>query len=101
MLHSPPYDAPAEQLPQDPGLHLPINKDDSKIHSSKHYDLLVKNPANAGDVREVGWIPGLGSSPGGGHGNPLQYSCLENLMDKDAWRGIDHGATKSQTRVSD
>ena len=85
MLHSPPYDAPAEQLPQDPGLHLPINKDDSKIHSSKHYDLLVKNPANAGDVREVGWIPGLGSSPGGGYGNPLQYSCLENLMDKDAW----------------
>ena len=41
--------------------------------------LMVKNPsANAGDVRDVGSIPGLGRSPGGGHGNPLQYSCLEN-----------------------
>ena len=77
MLHSPPDDAPAEQLPQDPRLHLPINKDDSKIHSSKHYDLWVKNPANAGDVREVGWIPGLGSSPGGGHGNPLPNLAWE------------------------
>ena len=46
--------------------------------------LVVKNlPANVGDVREVGVIPGSGRSPGGGHGNPLQYSCLENPMDKD------------------
>ena len=46
--------------------------------------LVVKNlPANVGDVREVGLIPGSGRSPGGGHGNPLQYSCLENPMDKD------------------
>jgi len=47
----------------------------------------VKNPpANAGDVRDVSLIPGLRGSPGGGHGNPLQYSCLENPMDSEAWR---------------
>ena len=44
--------------------------------------LVVKDPpANAGDIREIGLIPGLGRSPGGGHGTPLQYSCLENPMD--------------------
>jgi len=48
--------------------------------------LLVKNlPANTGDIRDVDLIPGLGRSPGGGHGNPLQYSCLENLMDRGTW----------------
>ena len=46
-------------------------------------------------------IPGLGRSPGGGHGNPLQYSCLENLMDRGAWRATVHGVTQSQTRLSD
>ena len=46
---------------------------------------MVKNPpVNAGDIRDVGLIPGLGRSPGGGHGNPLQYSCLENPMDRGA-----------------
>ena len=49
--------------------------------------LVVKNlPANAGDVRDVGLIPGLGRSLGEGHGSPLQYSCLENPMDRGAWR---------------
>ena len=52
---------------------------------------------NAGDL---GWIPRLGRSPGGGHGNPLQYSCLENPMDKGAWRATVHGVTKTQTRLS-
>ena len=48
--------------------------------------LLVKNPpANAGDIRDVGSIPGSGRFPGGGHGNPLQYSCLENPTDKGGW----------------
>jgi len=48
--------------------------------------LVVKNlPANAGDVRGVGSIPGLGRSPGGGNGNPFQYSCLKKPMDKGAW----------------
>ena len=48
--------------------------------------LVVNNsPANAGDIRGVGSVPGLGRSPGGGHGRPLQYSCLENPMDRGAW----------------
>ena len=48
--------------------------------------LVVKNPpANAGDVRDMGLIPGLGTSPGGGHGNLLQYSSLENPVDRGAW----------------
>ena len=58
---------------------------------------MVKNPpASAGDVRDVGLIPGSGRSHGGGHSNPLQYSCLENLMDRGAWRPIVNGVTKSQ-----
>ena len=60
---------------------------------------LVKNPrANAGEIRDAGSIPGLGRYTGGGHGNPLQYSCLENPMDKGAWRATVHGVTKSQTK---
>ena len=52
---------------------------------------MVKNlPANPGDIRDVGLIPESGRSPGGGHGNPLQYSCLENLMDRGAWKAIVH-----------
>ena len=48
---------------------------------------MVKNlPANAGDLRDTGLITGSGRSPGGGHGNPLQYSCLENLIDRGAWQ---------------
>ena len=61
--------------------------------------LVVKNPpANAGDIRDPSLIPGLGRSLGGGHGNPLQYSCLENPMDRGAWRVTVHGVAKSQTR---
>ena len=57
--------------------------------------LVVKSlPANAGDIRDVGLIPGLGRSPGGGHGNPLQYSCLENPMDREAWQATVLGVTK-------
>ena len=48
--------------------------------------LVVKNPpVDAGDIRDEGLIPGSGRSPAGGHGNPLQYSCLENPMDRGAW----------------
>ena len=57
--------------------------------------LELKNPpANAGDVRDMGPIPGLGRSPGGGHGNPLQNSCLENPMDRGAWWATVHGVSK-------
>ena len=59
---------------------------------------MVKNPpANAGDIRDMGLIPGLGRSPGGGHGNPLQYSCLENPTGRGAWWATAHGVTKSWT----
>ena len=58
---------------------------------------MVKNlPVNAGDERDMSLIPGSGRSPGGGHGNPLQY-CLENSMDRGAWWDIVHGVAKSQT----
>ena len=57
---------------------------------------VVKNPPiNAGDIRDVGYSnPGRGISPGGGHRNPLQYSCLENPMDRGAWWATEHGVTK-------
>ena len=54
---------------------------------------------NAGDVGDSGSIPGLGRSPGGRHGNPLQYSCLENPMDRGACWAIVHGVAKSRTRL--
>ena len=54
-------------------------------------------PANAGNIRDVGLIPGSGRSSGGGHDNPLQYSYLENLMDRGAWRSAVHKVAKSQT----
>ena len=61
--------------------------------------LVVKNPpANAGDIKDAGSIPGLGRSPGGGgHGNPLQYSCLQNPIDRGTWQVPVHTVTKSWT----
>ena len=56
-------------------------------------------PTNAGDLRDKGSIPRSGRSPGGGHGNPLQYSCVENPMDRGTWQATVHGITKSQTRL--
>ena len=62
--------------------------------------LVVKNPpANSGDVIDVGLFPGLGKSPGGGHDNPLQYSCLEGPMDRGAWQAMVHRVTKSWARL--
>ena len=62
---------------------------------------VVKNPpANAGDAGDTGLIPGSGRSPGEGNGNPLQYSCLENPMDRGAWWATVHRVTKSQTELS-
>ena len=56
-------------------------------------------PANAGDARDKSLIPGLGRSPGGGNGNLLQYSCLENSMDRGAWQAIVYGVTESWKRL--
>ena len=62
--------------------------------------LVVKNlPANAGDIRDTGSIPESGRSPGGKHGNSLQYSCLENPTDRGAWRVMVHRVAKSQTSL--
>ena len=62
---------------------------------------VLKNlPADAGDARDAGVIPGWGRSPGGGNGNPLQYSCLGSPMDRGAWWAAVHGVAKSQTRLS-
>ena len=59
---------------------------------------MIKNPpANAGDIRDMGSVSGLERSPGGGHGNPLQYSCLVNHMDRGAWWATVHRVTKSGT----
>ena len=61
---------------------------------------VVKNlPAKAADSGDVGSIPGLGRSPGGGNGNPHQFSCLKNFMDRGAWRATVHRVTKSQIQL--
>ena len=61
---------------------------------------VVNNPpANAGDPRDVGSIPGSGRSPGEGYGNPLQYSCPENPMDRGIWQATVHRVAKSQTQL--
>ena len=59
---------------------------------------MVKNPpVNAGDIRDVGSLPGSGRSPGEGHSNPLQYSCLENPTDRGAWWATVHGVAELNT----
>ena len=76
-------------------LHILTHTCTSFIRASQGA-LVVKNlPGNAGDTRDEGSIPGLGRSPRGGHGNPLQYSCLENSMDRGAWQATIHGAAES------
>ena len=63
---------------------------------------MIKNLlANAGDIRDAESIPGWGRYLGGGHGNPLQYSCLENPMNRGACQATVHGVAKSQTQLSD
>ena len=69
-------------------------------YKSSQVVLVVKDlPANAGDARDMGLIPGQGRSPGEGQGNPLQYCCLGNPMDRGAWQATVHGATKSWTQL--
>ena len=61
---------------------------------------MVNNlPANAGNREDMGLIPGMGKSPGGGNGNPLQCSCLENSKDREAWRATVHSVTKGGTQL--
>ena len=61
---------------------------------------MVKNPpVNTGGIRDAGLIPGLGRSPRGGNGDPLQYSCLENSMDRGAWQAMVHRVAKSQIHL--
>ena len=68
---------------------------------AKQVALVVKNPpANAGDARDVGLIPGSRRSPGGGNGNSLKYSCLENSMNREAWQAIVHWVAKIWTQPS-
>ena len=63
---------------------------------------MIKNlPANVGDARDEGSIPGSGRSPGGENGNPLQYSCVGNPMDRGVWGAAVHRVAKSQTQLSD
>ena len=78
----------------------------NQFKGEKHNDMCFpggtsgKNPpANTGDTGDVGSILGSGSSPGGGHGNPLHYSCLENPMDRGAWGVTAHGVAKFQTQL--
>ena len=74
--------------------HLPsVNRGLPRWHWGKNL------PASAGDVRDEGLVPGLGRSPGGGHGSPLQASCLENPMDRGVWRATVHGVAESRTRL--
>ena len=58
-----------------------------------------ESACNAGDTGDAGSIPGMGRTPGGENGNPVQYSCLENAMDRGAWRATVHGVAKSQTQL--
>ena len=62
--------------------------------------MVENSAANVGDIRDTGLIPGSGRSPGGGHGNPLQCSSLENPMDRGAWWVAVHRVAKSQTEVT-
>ena len=71
------------------------------IHRASQAALVVKKPpANAGDVRDSVSVLGLGRSPGEGNGNPFQYPCLENLMDRGAWWAAVHEVAKSWARLS-
>ena len=89
------------------GLYFIFSKKRSKISdnnegkppnsSASQVVLVVKNlPANAGDTRDMGSIPGLGRYPGVGNGNPFQHSCLENSMERVPWQSTVHGTSKSQ-----
>ena len=70
-----------------------------QLRASQVALVVKKLPASARDIRDVGLIPGSGRYPGGGHDIPLQYTCLENTMDRSAWQATVHGVAKSWTRL--
>ena len=91
-------------------LHYYFNLNNLHFNVKKHFFfsfalasqvvLVVKKLAvNEGDLRDMGWIPGAGRSPGGGPGNPLQYSCLENPMDRGGWQAAVHRVAQSWTQL--
>ena len=87
-----------------PKVHCPVSYIGYISRSLSGFQIapVVRNlPANAGDTRDVRSIPGLGRSPGVGNGNLLQYSCLENSVDRRAWWATVQGMSKSQTQLSD
>ena len=89
--------ASVPQIPTNRLLFIPLRH---KPRASQ-VALVVKNlPADAGGIRGVVSIPGLGRSLGGGHYHPLQYSCLKNPMDRAAWRAAVHGVTKSWPQLT-
>ena len=82
------------------GLQIPRQSNWSNAAPDSKVDLVIKNLlANPGDTADTDSLPGSGRSPGGGHGNPLQCSCLENPMDRGAWRAVVHGVAQSRTRL--
>ena len=76
-------------------MYLTNERADSKAWASQVVLVVKKPPANAGDIRDTGSIPGLGRSPGEGHGNLLHYSSLENPMDRGAWQPMVHRFAES------
>ena len=72
----------------------------SELHACLSFPGGSDGEESACNAEDLGLIPGLGGSPGGGHGNPLQYSCLENPMDRGAWWAIVQGVTKRWTRLT-
>ena len=90
-----------------PEIIIPRDKLEGERHNTYmwnlNYDTNHGGPddkESAGNAGNLGLIPGLERSPGGGHGNPLQYSCLENPMDRRTWWAAVHGVIKSQTQLS-
>ena len=83
--------------------YVNLNKFIKKVNNRKQIDKAFQlpgssdNKASAYSVEDLGLIPGLGRSAGEGNGNPLQYSCLENPMDRGAWQATVHGVAKSRT----
>ena len=79
---------------------MPFSRGSSPPRDGAQVLLVVKNPPdNAGDIKDTSLILGSETSPGEGHGNPLQYSCLEHPMDSGAWQAAVHGVTESWTQL--